>query len=148
MRDTNKVTDASDSFPLARFLTAQEAIYPTVLAELKNGQKQTHWMWYIFPQIAGLGYSATSQKYAITDLEEARQYLAHPVLGSRLRECAATVLAVEGRSASEILGSPDDRKLHSAMTLFAEAAEPNSVFTQVLAKYFGGERDAETLRRV
>ncbi|MBN2004362.1 MAG: DUF1810 domain-containing protein [Anaerolineae bacterium] len=136
----------SDSYDLTRFTTAQESVYDTVLAELKDGRKRTHWMWYIFPQVDGLGFSSTSQYYAIKSLEEARQYLAHPVLGARLRECAEALLAVAGRSASDIFGYPDDLKLRSSMTLFARAAgELDSVFARVLDKYFHGEQDGRTM---
>lgn len=145
--DIENTLDAADPFDLARFLTAQEAVYTTALRELKKGQKRTHWMWYIFPQAAGLGRSATTQKYAVTGLAEARAYLAHPLLGARLRECTDAVLAVEDRSASAIFGFPDDLKLHSSWTLF-DAAAPNSVFAQGLEQYFGGIRDAETLHRL
>ena len=137
-----------DAFDLARFTAAQEGVYAGALAELWGGRKQSHWMWFIFPQIAGLGFSQMSQRYAIRSLEEAQAYLIHPILSARLRECAEAVLAVEGRSVSQIFGSPDDVKLRSSMTLFARAAGPDSVFAQVLAKYFGGEQDAETLRRL
>jgi uncharacterized protein (DUF1810 family) len=133
---------------LSRFITAQEPIYAHVLAELRSGQKRTHWMWFIFPQIAGLGFSSTSKFYAIKDLEEARQYLNHPVLGKRLVECAEIVLGIEGRTISEIFGYPDDLKLKSSMTLFAIATRKNPVFTQVLAKYYRGERDLRTLQQL
>jgi len=132
-------------FGLGRFLNAQDPVYERVLAELKRGQKRTHWMWYIFPQIDGLGFSATTKYYAIKSLEEARYYLDHPVLGARLRECAETILAVEGRSVSEIFGYPDDLKLKSSMTLFSCVPDSPSVFGQVLDKYFRGERDTKTL---
>ena len=135
-----------DPFDLKRFLTAQQEAYGHVLAELRDGRKRTHWMWFVFPQIEGLGFSATSRYYAIKSREEARAYLDHPVLGPRLVECAETILAVEGRPASEILGYPDDLKLKSCMTLFAELAGPQSVFVRVLDKYCGGERDARTLQ--
>jgi uncharacterized protein (DUF1810 family) len=131
---------------MERFVRAQHAIYADVLAELRGGQKRTHWMWFIFPQIEGLGSSATSRAYAIRSIDEARRYLSHPVLGPRLHECAAALLAVRGRSAAQIFGHPDDLKLRSSMTLFAEAAGPGSVFEQVLNSYFGGERDARTLQ--
>ena len=134
-----------DPFDLSRFLKAQEPVYARVLSELRSGQKRTHWMWFIFPQIDGLGFSATTEYYAIKSLEEARQYLNHPVLGARLLECAETVLAVEGRSVSEIFGYPDDLKLKSSMTLFACVPNSPSVFDQVLDKYFRCERDAKTL---
>lgn len=140
------MTNASDTFDLSRFTTAQESIYDSVLAELRNGQKRTHWMWYIFPQIDGLGHSATSKHYAIKSLEEARQYLNHPVLGQRLLECAEAVFTIEGRSIPEIFGYPDHLKFKSSMTLFASVAPPGSVFARILDKYFNGERDALTLQ--
>lgn len=136
---------SNDPFNLNRFLLAQEGIYAQALAELKNGQKRTHWMWFIYPQIRGLGQSPTSQQYAIQSQEEARQYLDHPVLGARLRECAQAILSIEKRTASEIFGFPDDLKLRSCMTLFASLKEPGSIFERVLEKYFHGERDARTL---
>ncbi len=135
----------NDPFDLNRFLTAQEKVYRTALAELKNGRKRSHWMWYIFPQIDGLAKSATSKRYAIKSIEEARQYLNHPVLGSRLAECAEVLLAVEGRSISEIMGYPDDLKLKSSMTLFASLPQTPATFDRVLDKYFHGERDINTL---
>jgi uncharacterized protein (DUF1810 family) len=135
----------NDPFNLSRFTDAQEGIYANVLRELKNGEKRTHWMWFIFPQIDGLAYSSTSKYYAIKNIEEARQYLNHPVLGKRLLECAETVLAVEGRSVSEIFGYPDDLKLKSSVTLFASVSDAHSVFVRVLDKYFHGERDIRTL---
>ena len=137
--------DHGDPFDLGRFTSAQEGIYDSALAELRRGQKRTHWMWFIFPQIDGLAHSATSKHYAIKSIEEARQYLNHPVLGTRLSACAETVLAVEGRSVSEIFGYPDDLKLKSSMTLFAWVAEPGSVFVRILDKYFHGEQDIRTL---
>ena len=136
-----------DPFDLNRFTSAQERVYGTVLAELKSGRKRSHWIWFIFPQIEGLGHSSTSQFYAIKSIEEARRYLKHPVLGARLVECAETVLGVEGRSVSDIFGYPDDMKLKSSMTLFASVREdPHSVFVRVLDKYFHGERDERTLQ--
>ena len=147
MTETDNTTGRSDPFDLDRFKEAQERIYSAVLAELKGGQKRSHWMWFIFPQIDGLGHSPTAKLYAIKSKEEARAYLDHPVLGSRLVECAQAVLAVEGRSASAIFGFPDDMKLKSSMTLFAAVTEdPNSVFVRVLERYFGGEEDGATLR--
>jgi uncharacterized protein (DUF1810 family) len=134
-----------DPFNLSRFLQAQERVYEEVLAELKAGQKRTHWIWYIFPQMEGLGYSSTSRHYAIKSEAEAREYLNHPILGSRLVECAQTVLDVKGRSALEIFGPPDDLKLRSSMTLFAQVSHPDSVFARVLDKYFHGKRDDKTL---
>lgn len=140
------ITDHDNTFDLNRFTDAQAGIYETALAELKNGQKRTHWMWYIFPQIDGLGRSATAKFYAIKNLEEARQYLDHPVLGPRLLECAEAVFALDGRTASEIFGYPDELKLKSSMTLFASVTIPDSVFVRVLDKYFYGEQDARTLQ--
>ncbi len=135
-----------DMFGLSRFINAQASVYDRVLEELRSGWKRSHWMWYIFPQVDGLGYSATSKHYAIKSMEEARAYLNHPVLGSRLVECADAVLAIEGRSASDIFGYPDDLKLKSSMTLFASVAGPESIFVRVLEKYFQGERDVRTLQ--
>ena len=146
MTKTDDAAGRGDPFDLERFVDAQKRIYGAVLAELRGGQKRSHWMWFIFPQIDGLGHSPTARFYAIKDLREARAYLDHPLLGARLRECAEAVLAVEGRSASAIFGYPDDMKLRSSMTLFAEVDEgPQSVFDRVLDKYFGGERDGATL---
>ncbi|MEZ4726190.1 MAG: DUF1810 domain-containing protein [Caldilineaceae bacterium] len=139
---------APDPFNLARFASAQEKVYPTVLAELHSGEKRSHWMWYIFPQIAGLGRSPTAQYYAIRSRAEADHYLAHPILGPRLRECTAAVLAIQGRSVWEIFGSPDDLKLKSCMTLFAAVAGSDPIFAQVLERYFQGEPDHNTLRRL
>lgn len=139
---------APDPFNLARFVSAQDKVYSTVLAELRNGQKRTHWMWYIFPQIAGLGHSPTAQYYAIQSRAEAEHYLQHPILGPRLLECTAAVLAIKGQSAWAIFGSPDDLKLKSCMTLFAAVADPGNSFTQVLDVYFQGKPDQNTLRRL
>ncbi len=137
--------ESNTQFDLSRFMQAQADSYTTALAELKNGQKQSHWMWYIFPQLDGLGHSATAKYYAIKDLEEARLYLAHPVLGKRLLECSRAVLAVQGRSILDIMGFPDNLKLHSSMTLFARIANSNPVFTDVIEKYFDGIQDNRTL---
>jgi uncharacterized protein (DUF1810 family) len=139
------ITD-DDPFDLSRFAIAQEGVYPRVLSELKNGQKKTHWIWYIFPQIEGLGESETSKFYAIKSREEAREYLNHPLLGKRLLECSEAVLAIAGRSVTEIFAFPDDLKLQSSMTLFASFSEPNSIFIRVLEKYFSGEQDVKTLQ--
>jgi uncharacterized protein (DUF1810 family) len=133
-----------DSDDLDRFVSAQDGVYPDALAELRAGRKRTHWMWFVFPQIAGLGASATARRYAIASLDEARAYLAHPVLGPRLRECARTLLAVENASAEQIFGYPDDLKLRSSMTLFARAADDPDVFQAVLDRYYDGP-DARTL---
>jgi uncharacterized protein (DUF1810 family) len=130
---------------LRRFFDAQAEVYAQALAELKAGRKQTHWMWYIFPQLAGLGSSATAQYYAIANLEEARQYLRHPLLGARLRECCEVLLALPEGNISEILGYPDNLKLCSCMTLFELAADDADVFVCVLQKFFNGRRDSLTL---
>lgn len=135
----------SDPFQLSRFVNAQDKIYDRALAELKDGRKRSHWMWFVFPQIEGLGFSSTTQYYSIKSLEEARRYLDHPVLGKRLRECTETILALEGLSASSIFGYPDDLKLKSSMTLFAGVAEPQSVFMRVLEKYYQGNPDERTV---
>lgn len=131
-----------------RFLDAQADIYAQVLDELRTGRKRSHWMWFVFPQFDGLGLSATSRFYAIKSLDEARDYLRHPVLGARLIECTRIVNTVQGRSAHEIFGSPDDTKFRSSMTLFELVAEPDSEFTVALNKYFAGERDKRTLELV
>jgi len=133
---------------LERFVDAQRPVYDTVLRELRAGRKRSHWMWFIFPQIAGLGHSAMAQRFALSSLDEAAAYLAHPVLGPRLRECAALVAGIEGRSIAEIFGDPDDRKFRSSMTLFAQAAPEETIFADCLRRYFGGEGDPETLARL
>jgi uncharacterized protein (DUF1810 family) len=138
----------ADSFPLDRFVTAQESTYPRAVEELRRGRKTSHWMWFVFPQIAGLGYSATSQRYAISSLDEARAYLQHPALGARLRECAGIVAATEGRTAEQIFGGIDAMKLHSSMTLFHLAAPDELVFAAVLERFFGGALDASTQERI
>ena len=140
-----RASDNPDSHDLKRFLGAQEGVYERALSELRAGRKRTHWMWYIFPQIGGLGMSETAKRYSIKSIEEAREYLEHPVLGPRLLRCAEAMLALEGRSVSEIFGSPDDLKLRSCMTLFARVAEPGSVFVRVLEKYYKGVQDEKTL---
>ena len=146
MASSGESKGRDDPYDLARFTAAQDRVYADVLAELRAGQKRTHWMWFIFPQIAGLGNSSTTKYYAIKSIDEARHYLSHPVLGPRLLECAETVLAIRGRSVSEIFGYPDDLKLRSSMTLFACVAGPDSVFDRVLDVYFDGERDGRTLQ--
>lgn len=138
-------SNSDESFHLERFVTAQQATYEHACAELRRGRKTGHWMWFIFPQIAGLGMSATSREYAIQSLEEARAYLAHPLLGKRLREISRIVLQIEGSTAEEIFGWPDDMKLRSSMTLFAQAGEATEEFSSVLKKYFGGWLDQRTL---
>jgi uncharacterized protein (DUF1810 family) len=134
-----------DSFNLQRFISAQAKHYDAARKELQRGRKETHWMWFIFPQIDGLGQSPTSKLYAIKGAAEAQQYLQHPVLGTRLRECAMILLGLKGRSAHEIFGSPDDVKLRSSMTLFGSVKPQEPVFAQVLDMYFQGKRDTRTL---
>jgi uncharacterized protein (DUF1810 family) len=146
MAKANERADDADPHRLSRFVEAQEEVYDQALAEIRRGRKQSHWMWYIFPQAAGLGVSPTSQRYAIESIAEAEAYLDHPILGPRLMECAAAASAVEGRSAYEIFGSPDDMKLHSCATLFAQVSPPGSVFHQLLDRYFQGRQDDITLR--
>ena len=138
----------STSYDLDRFIGAQEGIYAGALDELRRARKVGHWIWFIFPQVAGLGYSAMSQQYAISSLDEARAYLAHPVLGGRLRECAAVVLATTGRTALEIFGSIDAMKLRSSMTLFHRAVPDEPVFAQVLERYYDGKADDATDARL
>jgi len=131
---------------LTRFVDAQRDTYDQALAELRGGRKRTHWMWWVFPQLDGLGVSATSRRYAIKSEAEARDYLEHPVLGPRLIESVESVLAIEGRTAHDIFGSPDDMKLRSCVTLFAQVAGPGSVFHRLLDDYFDGKPDDRTLR--
>jgi uncharacterized protein (DUF1810 family) len=131
---------------LDRFVAAQDGDYERALEELRSGRKRSHWMWYVFPQIRGLGSSPTSRRFAIEGREEAAAYLAHPLLGPRLVACAEALLGIEGRTAREILGSPDDLKLRSSATLFVEVAPPGSVFERLLDKYFEGRPDPATLQ--
>ncbi len=139
-----------DPYDLQRFVAAQDAggTYRRATAELRNGRKESHWMWFIFPQIAGLGYSPASRTYAISSLEEARAYLAHPVLGTRLIECAAILAGGPDRTAEQIFGEVDALKLRSSMTLFMHAGDGEPVFRQILDRYFGGESDAATEQRI
>ena len=131
---------------LSRFIKAQKYDYEQALSEIRAGRKRSHWMWYIFPQIQGLGYSSTAQFYAIQSLQEAKDYLAHPVLGARLKEISSALLEIEGRSAYEIFGYPDDLKLRSSMTLFRMADLNCDIFEKVLEKYYDGEPDDLTVR--
>ena len=133
---------------LKRFLDAQENDFEIALSEVKNGSKQSHWMWYIFPQIKGLGFSSMANFYAIKTKAEAENYLAHPVLGKRLIEISTALLEIEGKTAHQIFGSPDDVKLKSSMTLFAALNETNPVFQKVLDKYFDGAKDFKTLELI
>ncbi len=138
----------SDRFELERFVEAQEGMYEQACAELRAGRKRSHWMWFVFPQIRGLGSSPMAMRFAISGLAEAQTYLEHPVLGARLRECAGIVVGVQGKTVDEIFGYPDDLKFHSSMTLFAKAAEKAGVFGEALEKYFDGEMDWGTLERI
>ena len=138
----------SDPYNLQRFVDAQESVIDDVRAELSAGHKRTHWMWFVFPQIVGLGHSAMAQHYAISSRDEARAYLAHPVLGARLVELTCIVNGVQGRGVGEIFGYPDDMKFHSSMTLFAHAADDGAVFHEALRHYFEGQADDATLARL
>jgi Uncharacterized conserved protein len=130
---------------LNRFLSAQQPIYAQVLKELRNAKKTTHWMWFIFPQIEGLGHSSTAKYYSIKSIEEAKEYLGHPVLGQRLKECSNILLQLQNKTADEIFGYPDNLKLRSCMTLFNFVAPEQKVFADVLKKYFGGKPDEQTI---
>ncbi len=135
------------AFDLDRFVHAQAPVMPAVEAELRAGRKTSHWMWFVFPQIAGLGSSPTAQRYAIESRAEAEAYLAHPVLGRRLRDCTGWVMAATGRTAHQVFGDPDTQKFRSSLTLF-DAVAPGDVFAQALDRYFGGERDPATISRL
>ncbi|WP_018476561.1 DUF1810 domain-containing protein [Pontibacter roseus] len=136
----------TNNYNLNRFLEAQADSYQQALTEIKSGRKRSHWMWYIFPQLQGLGYSETARFYAIQNLQEARLYLEHPVLGQRLMEISKALLQVEGKTANQIFGNPDDLKLKSSMTLFAAIPEANPVFKAVLDKYYDGQEDPKTVQ--
>ena len=136
----------TDPHDLDRFVDAQSQDYERAIAEIRAGRKRSHWMWYMFPQLDGLGSSPTAIRYAISSIQEAADYLAHPVLGPRLLECAGEVLRLEGRSARDIFGSPDDMKLRSCATLFAGVSSEGSVFHRLIEKYFGDEPDGRTLQ--
>jgi uncharacterized protein (DUF1810 family) len=138
----------NDPYKLQRFVDAQHTVFDTACAELREGKKRSHWMWFIFPQIKGLGHSEMAREFAISSLEEARAYLEHPVLGPRLRECSRLVADVVGRTIEEIFGYPDDMKFRSSMTLFAQAAPDNEVFLICLQKYFSGVPDPSTLAQL
>jgi len=137
-----------DPYNLERFSSAQQAIYPQVVSELRAGYKTSHWMWFVFPQIRGLGRSPISLEYAISSRQEAAAYLQHPILGPRLKECTQLVLDVENRSAEEIFGSPDDLKFRSSMTLFAQVSPDDDIFARALQQYFHGVQDQLTLDRL
>ena len=138
----------SDPYDLRRFVEAQNPVYAKVCSELREGRKRSHWMWFVFPQIVGLGSSPLARKFAIPSLAEAAAYLAHPILGPRLAECTQLVNLVEGRSVADIFGHPDDLKFRSSMTLFARATQDDQVFVAALQKYFQGEPDPATLLRL
>jgi uncharacterized protein (DUF1810 family) len=146
MAEASESGGAADPHNLNRFVQAQQGDYEEALAEIRSGRKQAHWMWYIFPQFEGLGFSSTSRRYSIKNVAEARAYLDHPVLGPRLTACAEAALGVAGRSAVEIFGSPDDMKLRSCATLFASVSPAGSVYHRLLDKFFQGEPDDKTLR--
>ena len=136
------------TYSLERFVEAQEGVYERALAEIRTGRKESHWMWFVFPQFDGLGFSETSKLYAVKSVDEATAYLAHPVLGPRLMECAEAVLAIENRAAADIFGSPDDMKLRSSATLFAHVSPPGSPFHRILTRYFQGLGDDRTTRLI
>lgn len=138
----------NDPFDLARFVEAQQRDYQQALDELRAGAKRSHWIWYVFPQLRGLGRSDMAEHYGISGLDEARAYLAHPLLGPRLEDCARALLSHRGRSARQIMGSPDDLKLRSSMTLFQAAAPQQPLFAEVLQAFYDGEQDAATLQRL
>ena len=138
----------NDPYNLQRFVDAQNPVFEQVCSELRQGRKRTHWIWFVFPQIQGLGYSPTAIEYAISSLSEAEAYLKHPILGPRLIECTRLITQVEGCSIDQILGYPDDLKFRSSMTLFAHATSDNQVFKDALQKYYGGEFDRQTLARL
>ena len=137
-----------DDYNLERFIDAQRSDYSVALSEIKRGRKQSHWMWYIFPQIQGLGFSSTSKYYSIKNIDEAEAYLIHPVLGSRLIEICHALLALETKDAHKIFGSPDDVKLKSSMTLFSEVPGADKVFQSVLQNFFNGTKDGKTLQLI
>jgi uncharacterized protein (DUF1810 family) len=140
--------DSADPYNLQRFLDAQHPIYGQVRDELRGGRKESHWMWFIFPQIKGLGISTTAQKYALSGIGEAKAYLDHPLLGFRLRECTQLVNDVSGRSVEDIFGYPDHMKFHSSMTLFAHVQPSDKAFDAALKKYFKGELDRNTIAQL
>ena len=148
MAECESFIGSADPYDLTRFVRAQERDYAQAMAEIRSGRKRSHWMWYIFPQFEGLGFSPTSKPYAIKSVAEAGAYLRHPVLGPRLLESAQATLDIEGRSALEIFGAPDDMKLCSCATLFASISPVGSVFEQLLDRYFEGKRDDKTLRLI
>jgi uncharacterized protein (DUF1810 family) len=145
MTNNNETSKQSQDFELIRFVNAQENIYPQVIAELRNGRKQSHWMWFIFPQIDGLGTSPTAKRYSIKSAEEAIAYLNHPLLGKRLLECFAILMEIQGKTAEEIFGYPDYLKLQSSVTLFSIVNPQEEIFAQVLEKYYKNKKDQRTI---
>jgi uncharacterized protein (DUF1810 family) len=148
MRRQEKKMNSGDPFELKRFVDAQEQVYDRVCEELRNGRKQSHWMWFVFPQLGGLGHSPMAQKYGISSLHEAEAYLNHTILGARLRECTELVFKIEGRTIEQIFGTPDDLKFRSCMTLFARACTEDQIFKDALLKYFSGRPDQMTIERL
>jgi uncharacterized protein (DUF1810 family) len=145
---TDSTFSSNDQFDLQRFVDAQTPVFEQVISELRRGFKRTHWIWFIFPQIAGLGHSQMTKKFSLSSLAEAQAYIKHPLLGPRLRECTRLVNQVEGRSIQQIFGYPDDLKFRSSMTLFAQATPDNALFQEALQKYFNGELDSQTVERL
>ena len=148
MYETAPAQQSKDRYNLQRFVSAQDRVFDQVLGELRAGCKMSHWIWFIFPQIEGLGRSPISHEYAISGRDEAKAYLQHPLLGSRLKQCAQLVLQVDGRSALDIFGSPDDMKFRSCMTLFAQVSPDDDIFQRALQKYYDGDPDQLTLDRL
>ena len=144
-RSSHKRSSPADTFHLQRFVDAQAPVYDAVVDELRGGAKRSHWIWFIFPQLAGLGRSPTAARFAISSLAEARAYLDHDILGPRLRECTRLVNSIEGRSVDDIFGWPDNLKVRSSMTLFARATPDNAEFLRLLEKFYGGEQDPATV---
>ena len=142
------VYDMNETKSLSRFLKAQDNTYDDALKEIKNGRKRSHWMWYVFPQIRGLGFTDTSKYYAIRDLKEAQEYLEHPILGSRLIEISKALLELKTRDALAVFGSPDEMKLKSSMTLFSLVPEADPIFNEIINAFFAGEKDESTLQLV
>jgi uncharacterized protein (DUF1810 family) len=143
-----RTTSMTPSYDLSKFISAQQRDYPKALREIQSGRKESHWMWYIFPQLRGLGYSSTSQYYGISGLDEARAFLQNDYLGRNLKEICGVLLTIDSNSATEVFGVPDDKKLQSSMTLFSCACEGNSVFSDVLEKFFHGIPDYKTLQKL
>ncbi len=148
MTNAHEASNAADPYDLNRFVQAQEETYEQALSEVRRGRKRSHWMWFIFPQFAGLGFSSTSVHYSIKSVAEAEAYLEHPVLGPRLIRCVEATLALERLTAHQVFGTPDDLKLRSCATLFAHVSPPGSVFERLLQKYFSGQRDEATLELI